>query len=67
MTKLEQNEIILKQAIAYACKQGSKQGLLTAIECVKECKRKGINDINVVLLALYELYKEICERVDNND
>ena len=56
MTKLEQNTFFV-QALQYACKEGTKAGLLSAINTIKELKEQNITDINSVLKTLEQVYK----------
>lgn len=56
MTKLEENPMLV-EALQYACKEGTKNGLLSAIETIKELKKQNIIDINVVLKTLEQVYK----------
>lgn len=56
MTKLEQNTEFV-QALQYCCKEGTKSGLLCAINTIKELKEQNITDIDSVLKTLEQVYK----------
>ena len=51
MTKLEKNTEFV-QELQYCCKEGTKSGLLCAINTVKELKEQNITDIDSVLKTL---------------
>lgn len=56
MSKLEKNTEFV-QELQYCCKEGTKSGLLCAINTIKELKEQNITDIDSVLKTLEQVYK----------